>query len=210
MPASAHVPARRLGAEEDEAAHAEGGQHGRTEHEPPVEPDDAAEVGHPVESQVGHVPEHDSERRPELPLHHERAPDGRGSRLGRVDRHRGRHGADAEPDGEARDEHVPPAVGEALPQHRHDRDGTRHEDRAPSPKPVVERHSHPAPDEGAAQVRRRIHQPQEPRRPRVVALDPEWAREEQLRAVDHRFVWSRGTGRQSRSQSIREEVDGQP
>lgn len=192
--AAAHVPARRFGAEEDHRADGEGGHDGGAKHEPPIKTDDAGHVRNLVESQVGNVAEHDAKRRPDLPLHDERAADGGRGGLGRVDRDRGRFRPEPQSHGEAGDEQMPPAVRKSLPQHGDDGNQTRYEDGAPTAEPVVERDRHPAADEGAAQVRGRIDDTEQPGRAGVLALDAELLGVEELSAIDDSLVCKRLAG----------------
>ncbi len=156
VPAAAQIPARRFGARVDEAADDDGRDHGRAQHEAPVEPNDVRRVRHSVEGQVRGVAKHNAKRRPHLPLHHKRAANGRRRRLRCVDGHRGRLGPNGETEREARNEHVPPAVRQRLPDDRQRRDAARHEDGAAPAEEVVERHRQPAADESATHVRGRI------------------------------------------------------
>ena len=119
-------------------------------------------IGNLVEGQIGGVSEHYAEGGPHLPLHHQRATDGWGSRLGGIDGDRGGFRPDTQTQAKSSDEQVPPGVGEGLPEDGDGGDQTGDEDGAPPAKPMIEGHRQPATNEGTTQIRSRIDQAKQP------------------------------------------------
>ncbi|KFY44905.1 hypothetical protein V495_03218 [Pseudogymnoascus sp. VKM F-4514 (FW-929)] len=146
----------------DEAADDDSGEHSGGHHETPVHPGDAVRVADFVEGQIGGVPDEDAKGREHLPAHDEGAADARGRGLGGVDGDGGGFGTDAEAEEEARDEHVPPGVGEGLPEAGHGGEEASQEDGAAAAEPGVEGDGEPAADKGAAEIGGRVEEADQP------------------------------------------------
>ena len=95
--------------------------------------------------------------------------------------------------GEAGDEHVPPGVCKSLPKTSQSRDNARNKDSSATAELLVHRVSEPAADEGAAKVRRRIDQANEPGIPGFsVASNAKFFLVKALSPVDNGFIFADG------------------
>lgn len=188
MPPFAHIPSRRFRNEEDEANDDDGGQHRRSHHKPPIETSHARRVSDLIQCDIGYIAQHNAERGPHLPLHDESTADGLRCSFGAVDGHRGGFGTNPKPECETSDEHVPPGIGEGLPETGEGREDTGDEDCAPTSEVVVERNGQPASDESTAEIGCRVDQAQEPCGARVLAIYAELRGVEQLTTVDDGLI----------------------
>ena len=156
------VPARRLGRHVDEDENKDGREGSASEHETPVETIDTRAVGHVVESNVGNIAKHDTERGPELPLHYETTADlGRDS-LGSVDGNRSTFGGNTKSEEDSRDDEMPPCVGDTSPDAGCECDGAADEDSTATAKVVVPGLGDPAGEKGTAKVGSRVDDTDEP------------------------------------------------
>jgi hypothetical protein len=133
-------------------------------------------------------PYHDTKGGPHLPLHDESASELGRRTLGGKHGRRGRLGPDAQTENEARDKHVPPRVGEGLPETSRGRDDAGHEDGPPAAKHLVHGIRQPAADKGTAEIRRRVDEADQPRVSRALCVNAKLDLVEGLGAVDDGLV----------------------
>ena len=189
MPPLAHVPSRGFRDEKDEANDDDGRQHRRSHHKSPVESSNAGCVLDLEECKIGRITQHDSKSGPHLPLHDESTTDGFGSSFGAIDGDSCGFGTNTESKGEAGDEHVPPCVGERLPETCERGEDTGDEDGTAAAEIVVEWDSEPASDKGAAEIGSRVDQSKQPGRSRVLACDTELRSVEKLTTINNSLVY---------------------
>ena len=189
MAAFAHIPTRRLWAQEDKGNDDQCRQHGRRHHQTPIQTLHVGTRLHVVKDQVSNVAKHDAKCCPHLPLHDQRASNPRRSGFGGVNGDRCGLGPNAQTKSKTGDEHVPPCVGKRLPKTSQGRKGACNEDGASSAKQVIVRDGQPTPDERTAKVGRRIEETQEPCGPGILPSNAKLCSVENLCAVDYRFVF---------------------
>lgn len=126
-------PAGALRAEINLAANDKGKHDCRSEHKPPIEVMAYIQKGY-----AHYISEHDAKGGPHLPHHDQRAADGSGRTFCGVHGDGGGFGADAETEGEARDEEVYPGVGDGFPDGGDGGDGAGDEDCATPAEEAVE------------------------------------------------------------------------
>jgi hypothetical protein len=164
------------------------GEDGRAEHDAPVQPGDVAarRVGHVVEGEAADCSEHDAKGSPDLPsspwrkwisisstrlgsrnlevnlLHDERATDQRRSGFGGKDGDGGGSEADSDAEEETSSEQVLPAVDARGPDATDERDRRRKGHGVAATHDLVDGTGEPAPEHGAAEVRRPGRQSEKP------------------------------------------------
>lgn len=188
MSAFAHVPPGRFWAHEDTCHDYQSREHRRGHHQSPVQPNDPCLVLDFIQTQIRGVSNEDPESSPDLPLHDKSAADPRRRCFRGEDRDGGRFGSDAKAEEESGDKHVPPGIGEGLPEAGQSREETGEEDGTSSTKEAVEWNGEPAPKKGTTKVRSRIEETGQPCRSRVVAADAVLVFIEKLTPIPEFFV----------------------
>lgn len=158
--------------------------HRTRQHHPPVQTLDV--VGVDIHKRhIDDIPEHNPERSPHLPHHHQRAADCRRAAFRGVYRDGGGFRADSEAEEEACNEEMLPGVGEGLPKTGGKGDETGDEDGVAAAEVFVEGMCNPAADGEAAEVRGGVDEAFEP----FVVLDAKLFDEVEVGTVDDGFVW---------------------
>jgi hypothetical protein len=121
----------------DLAAHNNRGNHGRSQHQAPIQAFDG--IGVDIDEGNAHdTSDHNTKRGPHLPHHDKCTTNSRGRTFGSVDGDGAGLGTNSETEEKPGDEQVPPVIGERLPETRSCTDEASDHDRISTTKPLVE------------------------------------------------------------------------
>ena len=198
IPTLLHQPARRLWYERDAETERDGGDECGSELKTPGNRTSVHDA------EISHETEEDAKGRPHLPAHDETATDAGWTHLSREDRHSDFLEPHANTEEETTDDELRPALREARPKRRKQREDSRDEDGPLAANQVVDRIRDPSRKQRNRNIRARIDESDNPavllarpsRRTRSARVwDPKRLAESQVRAVGTRLVPALDRGR---------------
>jgi len=128
-----HIPSRRLGTEENSNHERNGGDESTPKLQSPCN------LARVHDSEISNETQEDTERGPQLPGHHERSPDGRGSVLSSVNGYRRPLATHSEPEKDTADKELGPRLGEGGTDDGKETENGGGEDRSATADVVVNR-----------------------------------------------------------------------